>query len=74
MVDKSERLKQIELLVHRVMVSIADLPADKHAYAMQLITVMVSDALEGSIDVESALKSEACTTKFRQAVLDYDSN
>jgi hypothetical protein len=56
------------------MVSIADLPADKHAYAMQLITVMVSDALEGSIDVESALKSEACTTKFRQAVLDYDSN
>jgi hypothetical protein len=56
------------------MVSIADLPVDKHDYAMQLASTLVQEALAGSINVEEALKSEATTIKFRQAVLDYDSN
>ena len=69
-----EEAKAIELLAHRVMVSVADLPPSKHMYAMQLVSTMISQALDGSIDVQAALKSEACTTKFRQAVLDYDSD
>ena len=69
-----EEKAAIELLAHRVMVSVADLPPSKHAYAMQLMTTMVSQALSGSIDVEASLNSEACSTKFRQAVLDYDSD
>lgn len=74
MVNKRERRALIQLLVHRVMVSIADLPVDKHDYAMQLASTLVQEALAGSINVEEALKSEATTIKFRQAVLDYDSN
>lgn len=69
-----EEAKAIELLAHRVMVSVADLPPSKHMYAMQLVSTMISQALDGSIDVQASLKSEACTTKFRQAVLDYDSD
>ena len=72
MPNDEDTMKDIELLVHRVMVSIADLPPSKHVYAMQLVTTMVSEALAGSIDVQASLNSEACTTKFRQAILDYD--
>ena len=72
MPQSDEEMKAIELLVHRVMVSIADLPPSKHMYAMQLVTTMVSQALAGSIDVQASLNSEACATKFRQAILDYD--
>ena len=72
MPQSDEEMKAIELLAHRVMVSIADLPPSKHAYAMQLVTTMVSEALAGSIDVQASLNSEACATKFRQAILDYD--
>lgn len=69
-----EEMAAIELLAHRVMVSVADLPPSKHLYAMQVVTTMVSEALAGSIDVQASLKSEVCSTKFRQAVLDYDSD
>ena len=74
MPQSDEEMKAIELLAHRVMVSIADLPPSKHAYAMQLVTTMVSEALAGSIDVQASLNSEACATKFREAILDYDSD
>jgi len=74
MPNDEDTLKDIELLAHRVMVCIADLPPSKHMYAMQLMTTMVSQALAGSIDVTASLNSEACATKFRQAVLDYDSD
>ena len=74
MPQSDEEMKAIELLAHRVMVSIADLPPSKHAYAMQLVTTMFSEALAGSIDVQASLNSEACATKFRQAILDYDSD
>lgn len=74
MPNDEDTLKDIELLTHRVMVSVADLPPSKHMYAMQLVSTMISQALDGSIDVQASLKSEACTTKFRQAVLDYDSD
>ena len=67
-----EEKAAIELLAHRVMVSVADLPPSKHAYAMQLVATMVSQALGGSIDVKASLNSEACATKFRQAIIDYD--
>jgi len=72
MPNDEDTLLDIELLVKRVMVSVADLPPSKHAYAMQLMTTMVSQALSGSIDVEASLNSEACATKFRQAIIDYD--
>jgi len=74
MPNDEDTLMDIELLVQRVMVSIADLPPSKHAYAMQLVASMISQALDGSIDVQASLNSEACSTKFRQAVLDYDSD